>query len=231
MIEHFMILSERCAGSHFVQYALLENFNIQYLKEHHKQKHFFGHENDIYSQEEIDRTLLICLVREPVEWIDSFFKRLHHVPPENKSNIDNFLKNEWYSIYEEGEIKGKEIMEDRNMNTKLRYKNILELRKTKNDYFLRTVKQKFKHVLILKYEDLRDDYNNTLDVIQKRFQLSKKEADYKKILRYKGTYTALYQKKTILISKESQEYIWSHVDAEQEKELGYIPPMKTQTEL
>jgi len=221
-MKNFMILSERCVGSHFLQYALLENFYINYLKNHHNQKHFFGHENDIYSEKEINSTIIICLVRDPVEWIDSFFKRLHHVPSINRRNIDNFVKNEWYSIYEEGEKKNQEIMEDRNMYTNQRYKNIFGLRKTKQDYFLKTVKDKFKHVLILKYEDLRDNYEATLENIKNRFQLEQKHNNYKEIVKYKGTFSALYYKKPILLSEEIQKYIKENVDVEQEKELGYL---------
>lgn len=222
MIQHFMIFSERCTGSHFLQYALTENFNIQYLSSHHKHKHFFGHENDIYTPAEIENTLFICLTRDPVEWIDSFFKRLHHVPQINRQSIDNFLKNEWYSIYEEGENAGKEIMEDRNMNTNERYKNIFEMRKNKNDYFLHKAQTRFKHILILKYEDLRDNYETMLENIKNKYNLQQKHANYIPIVRYKGTYTALYYKKPILLTDEIQEYIKQNVDVEQEKQLGYL---------
>jgi len=236
MIEAFMILSERCSGSHFVQYALLENFKIAYLKRHHKRRHFFGHEDDVpsYTDEEKQTTLMVCVVRDPVEWVDSFFKRKHHVPPENKYDIERFLKSEWYSIYEEGEKKGTEIMEDRDMNmnismnvnsinTKTRYRNLLALREAKHDYFLRleSSRSPFPHVLVLRYEDLRDHYEATLDLIGERFQLSRKNNKYKKIDRYKGTYTALYQKKPILLSDEIQAYIRTHVNLEQEQRLGY----------
>lgn len=230
-----MILSERCSGSHFVQYALTENFKIEYLTRHHKRRHFFGHEDDVpsYTDEEKRTTLMVCVVRDPVEWVDSFFKRKHHVPPENKYDIDRFLKSEWYSIYEEGEKNGTEIMEDRdismnvNSNTKKRYRNLLALRETKHDYFLRleSSRSPFPHVLVLRYEDLRDHYEATLDLIGERFQLSRKNNEkynkYKKIDRYKGTYTALYQKKPILLSDEIQAYIRAHVNLEQEQRLGY----------
>jgi len=222
MIKDFMIFSEPCSGSHFLQYSLSDNFHIDYSNHHHSQRHFFGHENDIYSSEEIESTLFIYLTRDPVEWIDSFFKILHHVPSINKQNINNFVKNEWYSIYEMGDEINTEIMEDRNIFTKERYKNILEMRKIKNDYFLTIGKEKFTHFLILKYEDLRDDYKNTLNKIQTQFQLKPRNEKYKEIVKYKGSYNDLYYKKPIVINDEIQEYIKKNVDPEQEKIFGYI---------
>jgi len=225
-IQRFIIMSERCTGSHFVQYAMLENFFIEYSRRHHHLRHFFGHENDMasYTEEEKQTMLMICVVRNPVEWVDSFFKRKHHVPPENRHDIERFLKREWYSIYEQGDKKGQEIMEDRHFLTKKRYPHLLALRETKHDYFLYLEKalHLFPHVLILKYEDLRDDYENTLESIQTRFQLRRKHPhEWKKIVRYKGTYHALYEKKPILLSPEIQDYIWAHVNLEQEKTMGY----------
>lgn len=222
MIENFSILSERCTGSHFVQYALTENFHINYLNKYHPIKHFFGHENNSYSSEEINNTLFICVIRDPVEWIDSYFKRLHFVPQEKKGNIHLFLNSEWYSIYEEGENFKKEVMEDRNMYTKERYKNIFDLRKTKNNYFLETMPLKCKHVLILKYEDLRDNYKQTLDAIKNKYELKQKLNEYKEIIKYKGSYHALYNKKPILLSSEIQEYIRMNVDLDQEQKMGYL---------
>jgi len=54
--------------------------------------------------------------------------------------------------------------------TKNRYKNIYELRKVKYDYLLNDLPKKVKHYYFLKYEDLRDDYENTLDKIYMQFQ-------------------------------------------------------------
>jgi len=166
--------------------------------------------------------LFICVVRDPIEWVDSYFKRLHHVPPINKQNSDCFVKNEWYSIYDDADRNGKEIMEDRNMVTKQRYKNIFELRKCKHNYFMTTAKQRFKYVYILKYEDLRDNFESTLEYIKNQFNLPQRGDEYRKIVKYKGSYNQLYAKKPILLSLEIQQYIRDNVDKEQEAELGYF---------
>jgi len=219
-INKFTILCERCTGSHFLQYAVQDNFNLKYYK---KNKHFFGHTDNI-DYINTDDMIYFCLVRNPIEWIDSFFKRLHNVPPENKKDIYSFTHNEFYSIYEEGDQITKEIMEDRHIKTNERYKNILELRETKQDYILNTIPNKVKHFMLIKYEDLRDDYENTLNKIKDNFNLIKTNEykEYKKIEKYKGSFNALYYKKPILINDDIQNYIKENINIEQEKLLGYL---------
>jgi thioredoxin-related protein len=76
--------------------------------------------------------------------------------------------------------------------------------------------------MILRYEDLRDKYEETLDKIANEFNLVKKHDKYIQITKYKGTYTAEYYKKPILLSEDIQEYIKQNIDLHQEKQLGYL---------
>lgn len=221
-LKYYTILGERNSGTHFVEFAFKFNFEMYYER---NEKHFFGF-GELINIPRLDETLVICVVRNPIDWIDSFFKRLHHVPPENKKNIESFINNEFYSIYEDGDKKNTEMMRDRNMLTGERYKNIFELRKVKNDYLMNEIPKNVKHTLLLRYEDLRDHYDETMQMIQEKFNLkrlsSKTDPVYNKVPRYKGTYTASYEKKPILLTNEIQEYIKQNVDVEQERLLGYL---------
>jgi hypothetical protein len=221
-MQSYTILGERNTGTHFLQYAIQFNFNLQY---HKGTKHFFGHSDTAdFPPETADQTIYFCMIRDPVEWIDSHFKRLHHIPPENNKSIDAFIKNEWYSIYEEGDKSGQEILEDRNMITKERYRNIFELRKGKNDFFLSTIQEKVKHFYLIRYEDLLHNYETILNDIAKKFQLKSKLDSWIPVPKYKGTFHALYEKKPILLSPEIQQYIKENIDVEQEQRLGYCRP-------
>jgi hypothetical protein len=209
-LKTFTILGERCSGTHYLQYSILNNFELEYLK---LEKHFFGH-SELSNNPEM---LYICLIRDPVEWIDSFFKRLHHVPSENSKDIDSFLNNEWRSI---DDTTGIEIMEDRHIISKKRYTDIFELRQVKNEYLMSL---KNKNTLILKYEDLRDNYDYILNQIHQQFCLTRKDNNhFVKIIKYKGTYDLEYSKKEILLKPEIIEYIKSRVDISQENKLGYL---------
>jgi len=216
--KYFTILGERCSGTNFLRYAIEWNFKLDFYSI--CGKHFFGHDQNVeFENERMDQTLVICLVRDPIDWIDSFFKRLHHVPTQNKKSIYNFLNNEFYSIYEVGEDKGKERLDDRNLRTGERYKNIFELRKTKNDFMLNDVPRLAKHSIILRYEDLRDNYDATLDRIREHCCLEPINETYRRIEKYKGTYIAEYYKKPILLSEQTQRYIMEKVDQDQEQAL------------
>jgi hypothetical protein len=238
-IQYFTILGERCSGTHFLQHAILKHFAISYKK---GEKHFFGnkefrdvrppdippekmslHEKQMNEIDQIppEELLVIALVRDPVEWVDSFYKRKHHVPKCNREPFSHFVSCEFYSVYEEGPLKYSEILEDRNWLTKERYKNLFELRKRKCQYMLDELPKRYPNSIFLRYEDLRDDYEPTLERIRNQFHLERKTETYEPIRKYKGTYNALYEKKPVLLNAEERQYIWANVDIEQETRMGY----------
>ena len=244
-IRYFTILGERCSGTHFLQHAILSNFQgLTYLK---GEKHFFGnkefreerlqgvdpatlslHEKQMLEIDRVptDELLVVSIVRHPVEWVDSFYKRKHHVPPENREPVKRFMTCEFYSIYEEGPKKGLEIMEDRNWRTKERYRDLFELRAEKNAYLREEVPKQAKHHWFIRYEDLRDHYVDTLAKMEREFSLRRKPVSVKEFVRiekYKGTYNALYEKNPVVLTPEIQDLVWRNVDIEQEKEIGYLP--------
>lgn len=213
-LKYFTILGERCSGTHFVQYAIEWNLNLEYYPI--CGKHFFGHDNSVFDSEKMKETLVICVFRKPIDWLDSYFKRQHHVPPQNKNSLFNFLNNEFYSIHELPPNKGSDILEDYHITEKRHYHNIFELRKTKNDFMLNTIPSLVSNFMMLRYEDLRDDFDKTLDIIKETLSLETRNETYKRIVKYKGTYFVEYAKKPILINPRYYEYINSKIDREQE---------------
>ena len=193
-------------------------------------------EQKMFELDRIDteELLVFALVRDPVEWMDSFYKRGHHVPPENRQPYERFVSCEFYSIYEDGPKNKEEIMEDRHWKTKERYRNIYELRYWKNKYMMEELPKQYIHYYLLKYEDLRDNYEETLEYIRTRFGLRRTNQTYIPILKQKGTYNALYEKKPILLTDAQQREIWSNININQENALGYrlcIIPEATRNEL
>ena len=196
MIKYFTIYGERCSGTNFLLHAIEENFNLTFSNDY-SWKHFFGHYSFEKNEKE-DETLFIGIIRHPIEWLDSFHKKMHHVPKKNKINIMTFLFNEFYSVNEHS----NEIMEDRHFLTKERYKNIFELRKVKNNYLIKEMPTLVKNYLLIRYEDLRDNYDVVLKFIQKKFNLIQKNTIFKKIDSYKGNNELLYIKKNIHLKKK-----------------------------
>jgi len=113
-------------------------------------------------------------------------------------------------------------MEDRNIETKEKYKNIFEMRKIKNNYLIHTMKNKVKNYILIRYEDLRDNYEKTLDFLKMKFELTQKHNIYKKIDTYKNKHIVKYTKKAIVLKPNVIRTIKNNLNNEQEKSLGYI---------
>ena len=221
----FTIIADRCSGNHFAKFSLLRNFNISYSPEF--SSHFFTDDLILDKHTNLDNTLFICIVRHPLDWIDSFFKRLHHIPPVNKISINAFITNEFYSIYEEGANIHQEIMEDRHMCSKERYKNIFEMRYVKYMWMLHKLPQMVKNHIIIPYEMLRDHYDETLEFLEKKYNLMRKHPEFIKVPQYKGTYNYDFTTKPVIIKPDIQEKILLSVCPLLEAKIGYNIPIST----
>jgi hypothetical protein len=217
MLKYFTIFGERCSGTNFLEHAIKENFELEYTIKY-AWKHFFGHYS-FENNEEENQTLFIGIVRNPITWIDSLFAKMHHIPDENKLSIKTFLFNEFYSVYED---RPEEIMEDRHIDTKKRYKNIFEMRDIKNQYLINDMKGKVKNYILIRYEDLRDNYNVILDFLKTKFNLVPKNKEYVTIDTYKGNNKKIYVKKNVTLTKKIINVIKKNINNEQEKSLGYL---------
>ena len=235
-IKKFIIYGERCSGTNFLENIILENFDVEISWEQGS-KHFFCF--NTYDKRNFDDTLYIGIIRDPIYWINSFSKELHHVPEINRQNLRNFLFNEFYSVNDELETKPKlqtilfnnkpqniyrysTMTEDLNYTTNKKYKNIFELRKIKNGYLMDVMPNKVKNYILINYEKLLTDYEETLELIKNKFNLTQKHTTFKKIIKYKksDTYNFVRQRQ-ITLTPFIVDTIWKNLDAEQESRLGY----------
>ena len=104
-IQNFTILGERCSGTNFLKETINKNFNINFTGEYGS-KHFFCH-NNYSDRNKTDNTLFIGIIRNPIYWLNSFSKELHHIPEINRHSLTNFLFNEFYSVHDGTPKKGK----------------------------------------------------------------------------------------------------------------------------
>ena len=164
MISAYKIYGERCTGTNYLEELMRTNFNITEARL--GSKHFFGFSN----LNNTDHVLFICIVRNPIDWLNSLYKRKHHVPTHLTTSIPKFLNGEWYSIFdaETHPNKGSEIMQDRHIYTDERYKNIFEMRHVKHKYLIEDLPTIVKHCLLIKYEDLIQDFDNVMNSIKNK---------------------------------------------------------------
>ena len=161
MLKKYTIYGERCSGTNYLQNIMNLNFNIKLTHEYGK-KHFFGFQDEKLKKS--DDTLFICIVRNPVDWVNSLYREKYHIAKHLRKNIADFLNKEFYSYNDKhsGLIDGSEIIEDRNIYTGKRYKNIFELRHTKIKWMMEELPNKVKNYIFIKHEDLLYDFKNTL---------------------------------------------------------------------
>jgi hypothetical protein len=237
-IKKFVIIGERCSGTNYLEESISNNFDIQYTIEHGN-KHFFcfNNYNNVYTED----TLFIGIVRNPIYWLNSFSKELHHVPHHNKQSLRNFLFNEFYSIVENDPIEsnnnsimnttpyrqGDKINKyDLNYVNGKKYSNIFEMRKLKNYYLINCMPKKVKHYILINYENLLYNYNETLLDIKNKFNLKQKHSNHNTfvhIKKYKKSETYNFvQQRVITFSKPLIQLIWNNLNVSQENKLGYF---------
>ena len=164
MIKYITIYGERCSGTNYLEELINANFDI-IIKWDYGWKHFFG-VNDLTDSKD---TLFIGIVRNPYTWINSFYRTPHHLPSQLK-NIDSFLNDEFYSIHDDN----IEIMNDRNIYTKERYKNIFDMRYTKIKFLTEDMYKLVDNYILITYENLIEDFHNTLHKIKNKGLIIKK---------------------------------------------------------
>lgn len=228
-ITKFVILGERCSGTNFLEEAITQNFNINYTSEYGN-KHFFCYNN----YKDIEDTIFIGIIRNPIYWLNSFSKELHHIPYINK-NLQNFLFNEFYSVLDVNNIsrsmlsfntfQSSEIINPKDLNylNGNKYKNIFEMRKLKNNYLIHIMPYKVKNYILINYENLLYNYEDTLNDMQEKFNLTKKNDTFIKIKNYKKSNTYNYQKQRVITFNNNLIHtIWENLDTVQENSLGYF---------
>jgi hypothetical protein len=200
MITKFTIFGERCSGTNYLEEIIKSNFEIEITWDY-GWKHFFGFNNYINT----DNVLFIGIIRNPFDWINSLFIDKHHLASHLKKNIRNYLNDEFWSIHDKSEL--GEIMEDRNIFSKERYKNIFELRFTKIKYLLEILPTKVQSCIIIRYEDLIHNFENTINKIKNCGLTIKNNIEYpiniNRDCKYSNTYNKDIKKyKKHIISKQ-----------------------------
>ncbi len=213
-ISKYTILGERCSGTNFLENAMENNFKLE-LTWRHGWKHFFGHDK----YQNCDDTLFIGIVRDPLQWLASFYKKKHHLPAHMKKNWNTFLFSKVISINENKN--NQEIMGDRHIYTGNRYQNMFDLRKVKSQFLLNDMPKRVKHFILIRYEDLRDRYEQTMSKICQQFKLESKTNQWIKVDQYQKSPSTKFRKKVYQLTDEIKKIINDNIDWQVESRLGY----------
>ena len=174
-IENFTIFGERCSGTNFLENAISKNFDLD-LTWDYCWKHWFGNHVNFSDS---DNTLFLCIYRDPVDWINSLYKRKHHISEDIKT-VKDFLTKPILSM--DGNDKKKELQNTRNIYTGKIYKNIFELRAVKLHFLLKEMPRKAKHVEVISYEDFCNNYNKIMENLKKKYNLTVKTHKFPELI-------------------------------------------------
>jgi hypothetical protein len=183
-ITHFKIFGERCSGTYLLEDTINKNFDVFYW---HHQK--FGHKHFLHSinfnEREVNSTLFICIVRDPITWLNSLYRTPHHLPSKMCDSRENFITHEvtaW--TYNPPRMRkysrtnqAPELKDERNPYNGEIFKNIFELRHIKNQWMIEELPKKVKNYILIRYEDLVNDFEATMRKIREK---GLKQKDVKK---------------------------------------------------
>ncbi len=208
-IKYFTIYGERCSGTNYLEELIINNFNLDLTWEFGF-KHFFM-ANEFKNSQKENETLFIGIVRNPIDWLHSFYSSPHHVPKIN-TLLKNFLFNTFVSVHTDGTM------------IEQSYKNIFELRKSKNNYLLNVMPTKVKNYVLIRYEDLASTPDVVLNQIKNKFNIPLKSGtnDITKVDYYKKLKDKKYEPRKTRFLIRNVNIIKANLDREQERSLNYL---------
>jgi len=171
-IYKFQIFGERCSGTNYLENLLIANFDCYNVNKY--DKHFFRDEK--YENDE--DILFICVVRDIRKWINSFYRTPHYLEYMGNITKEHFLNEPIIS-------KKDNIILDYNIFTNEIYKNIFEMRHIKLHYMVYTLPKKVKNYILIRYEDIINNFNDTMDKFKIFFKVKSNIAYPINIKQYK----------------------------------------------
>ena len=235
MINKFTILGERCSGTNYLHNLIVENFDISYTKEY-GDKHFciFNRTNYVNS----DNVLFFGIIRNAHSWINSLYEKPWHIAPECLASKFDFLNSEFYSLNPviiDGQrydftidlktrkpLKniGSVNINDFNIFTNKKFKNIFECRNVKARYLLDLMNGKVKNYILITYDQIKYNPKETLANIKEIFNLKFKYSEIKTYEYYKNT-DKKYKQKEYNHFDEDEIYLNSEFKQELEQRLRF----------
>ena len=242
-ITRFQICGERCSGTSFVHHLLQDNFPLVKPTSDYGWKHYlwwFKDEAPTDSKKakqklkilrylpqaatlaDSDDCLFVVIIRDPYDWLRSFFCKPHEVHASLKSKgLLHFVSSEWRSADKPRKVTRFKQIENLNPWTKKPFKNVLELRKHKNQNYLK-LSSLVKNFVFVRYEDVRDAPEEFVCFLKENYGM-KCSQEFIPITKHKGINKAFVPKSYSPFTEEELSFINKNLDWANEKSLGYFP--------
>lgn len=234
-ISHMQIFGERCSGTKFLRKLMLDNFPELIETCQYGHKHFMpwletplppmegmrwlSKENARRYFRGSKKCLIIVIIRNPYDWLKSFYRKPYHVEGSLTEYFDDFITLPWKSY--EGSLND---IENINPWTGEPFNNVLELRNYKNKNYLR-VRNYVSNYLLVRYEDIRDHPHEFINFIAERYGIEKCEDFFPqdKYVDHHPTDQKYTPKEYFKLIPSQLQWINDHLDWEVEETLGFSP--------
>jgi len=237
-ITRLTIVGERCSGTNFITQLMLKNFpNLTYTNAF-GHKHFlwwFGTPADeekmklldynlkCIDLKDSDDCLFVFIIRDPYDWLRSFFYKPHHVHRDLLSQgFFHFISHTWKPAdFNNYGGMAFNLIDELNPFTDRPFQNILELRTSKNKNYLK-MGTMVKNFLFVRYEDAATHPKKLIRFIATYYNLQP-SSEFIPITNYKGLSSSKTYKKQIYfpLTHQSLRFINDNLDWESENQLGY----------
>lgn len=232
-IDRFFVMGERCSGTNYVSHLLEKNFSRLAPTSEYGHKHFLswfdypaplGCREKETHLEKSDNCLFILVVRNPYDWLRSFYSTPHHVHPDLlHGSFYHFISHPWkYSELYLPHHEAYELIDGMNPETKRPFENICELRTYKLRNYL-SLGQRVKNFCVVRYEEVLKDPKGLIQRLADIYYLTPLQ-EFIPITSYKGeSEKAFIPKRYSSIKRDSLAFINHHLDWELENQFGYAP--------
>lgn len=225
MITKIKIIGERCSGTNYLETLLETNYeNINFNPKisgitTSQYKHFL---TDFDGFDPID-TLVICIVRDPYDWLRSLHQKPWHLVKLYNANFSEFIRGKAASYREpyvpstkyDKELLEKKLADSNNLIES--FNTVIEMRNYKINKYLNST---FKNIEIISYDKLVKDINIVHNIANK-YNIKLKYDQIKNITTYKGEKTLYIPKKYKNINKSDLTYINNMLNWSNENQLGF----------
>ena len=181
MIIDYTIFGERNSGTNYLRRVMDDNFHLPFTKLYGF-KHWFikdlyprGRPNTTTDNECLKplthgaQTLFLFIVRNPIDWVGSMFKKPYHFKRPDRSSLLNFVSSHYLMSYDrqpQDHLDSSETPWYTDPTTKTYFveesKNLITLRNEKYDHFYE-LRNHVRYFSLIRLEHLKEDIQKILD--------------------------------------------------------------------
>ncbi len=240
-IDTVWLVGERCSGTTYLLGLMKKNFPSYHVKA--PRKHFLpwfdlpafniskklGELKDPGILGDLgESTLFVLVVRDPYDWIRSFYSQPHHASKDKMlgKGLVHFMQHEWIPMEKEKEFEYT-APDHWNPYDQRRFSNVFELRKYKTLNYLQ-IGMLAGNFLVVKYEDVSKSPERFIDFMSKNFNIQKSDS-FQNVTTYKNENKESFHKSDYKPFKAKElGFINRTVDWDVESLIGYdlVPSVK-----